>query len=223
MPVRERSSMIDLAIQHIKRHPSLFNFLKYIYIFIIQLDARRRWKNLVAKQGIKLELGSGKKRGKGGWVTIDLFGADINYNLSKGIPLPDNKVDSIYTSHFLEHFSYKSILFMLRECRRVLKEGGELLISVPDAGRYIKSYLNKIQFRGHDSMYQPAIVDTGCYIDQVNYIAYMNGDHHYMFDEENIVAMLKSAGFGNVTFRQFDPLMDVQKRDDESLHVRAVR
>ena len=47
----------------------------------------------------------------------------------------DDSIDAIYCSHVLEHFHhslYNEMVFTLAEWHRVLKKGGELLISVPD-------------------------------------------------------------------------------------------
>ncbi|AFY72730.1 hypothetical protein Syn7502_00580 [Synechococcus sp. PCC 7502] len=47
----------------------------------------------------------------------------------------DQSIESIYASHVLEHFYYgldDELIFTLAEWHRVLKIGGELMISVPD-------------------------------------------------------------------------------------------
>jgi predicted SAM-dependent methyltransferase len=47
----------------------------------------------------------------------------------------DESIDVIYASHVLEHFYhslYNEMIFTLSEWHRVLKKGGELMISVPD-------------------------------------------------------------------------------------------
>lgn len=47
----------------------------------------------------------------------------------------DESIDVIYASHVLEHFHYalnKELSVTLQEWHRVLKQGGQLMISVPD-------------------------------------------------------------------------------------------
>ncbi|MDX2254568.1 MAG: methyltransferase domain-containing protein [Pseudanabaenaceae cyanobacterium bins.39] len=47
----------------------------------------------------------------------------------------DESVDAIYASHVLEHFHHSlnyELVFTLAEWHRVLKKGGQLMISVPD-------------------------------------------------------------------------------------------
>lgn len=188
-----------------------------------QIASYPKWLVLRKQQHILLELGSGAKKGKNGWTTIDIWGADINHDLRKGIPLPDNSVDRIYTSHMFEHIPYKSLLNFINECFRVLKPGGELSVCVPNAKHYIKAYVNGEKFQPVGKGYGPALVDTGSFIDQLNYIAYMDGQHNYMFDEENLINTLKKAPFSSVYLRNFDETLDLKSRDYESIYATAIK
>lgn len=58
-------------------------------------------------------------------------------------------------------------------------------------------------------------------IDYVNYIAYMDGHHKYMFDEQNLIVILENKGFRNVRLRNFDPSLDLKERDFESIYAEA--
>ncbi len=69
-------------------------------------------------------------------------------------------------------------------------------------------------------MYPPAFNHTTL-IDYANFIAYMDGEHKYMFDEENLLHILKSNGFRNVRLRPFDPNLDLQERDFVSIYAEA--
>ena len=71
--------------------------------------------------------------------------------------------------------------------------------------------------------YQPAVTDTGSLLDQVNYIAYMNQLHKYMFDEENLVNTLKKAPFTSVELRGFDECLDLRCRAFESIYAVAIK
>ena len=201
--------------------PSLFAFMRAVYIFSLHIISKRRWKKLLTQDTIKLNLGSGPFKGENGWTNVDLFGADINHDLKNGLPLKDNSADKIYSSHVFEHIPYKDLLDVICEIRRVLKPGGTLLVCVPNAGLYLRAYFNKEMFISYDEMYMPASVNTGSSIDQINYIAYLNGDHAFMFDEEKIINILKNCNFSNVDFRTFDPQIDRAERDFESMYVRA--
>lgn len=188
-----------------------------------QLISRPKWYALKKQDNICLELGSGCKKGSNGWTTIDLSGADISHDLRMGIPLPSQTVDRIYTSHMFEHIPYKELVVFIDECYRVLKKGGELSVCVPDAGRYIKSYVEGYRFRSVGEGYGPAIVETGSFMDQVNYIAYMNDQHKYMFDSENLLNTIRKSPFSSVRLREFDDAIDMLSRDFESIYASAIK
>ena len=126
-----------------------------------QIRSYPRWKTSRNQQKVCLELGSGPKKGKDGWITVDLHGADISYDLRRGIPLPDNSVDAIYTSHMFEHIPYKRLKNFIGECYRVLKSGGYLSVCVPNARNYIDAYVKGVQFLDSSDCYAPAVVKTG--------------------------------------------------------------
>lgn len=70
--------------------------------------------------------------------------------------------------------------------------------------------------------YEPAYNHT-TRIDYVNYIAYMNEDHKYMFDEENLVYLLERRGFKEVRIRAFDPSRDLKERDCVSIYAEGYK
>ena len=97
-------------------------FLRKIFNLFNYFISIPKWKALLKKEKIWLELGSGAKKGNNGWITVDILGADICHDLTKGIPLPDESVDLIYTSHTLEHIPFNDLVKFIKECFRVLKK-----------------------------------------------------------------------------------------------------
>lgn len=57
----------------------------YIKNYFYIKEYRSQWKKLASKEVIRLDLGSGARKGCDGWITVDLVGADINYDLKNGI------------------------------------------------------------------------------------------------------------------------------------------
>ncbi|NTU70146.1 methyltransferase domain-containing protein, partial [bacterium] len=125
----------------------LISLVFFVRRYILRLASSSKWSALKKQKYIYLELGSGPKKGLDGWTTIDVSGADISHDLRTGIPLPDESVDRIYTSHMFEHIPYKKLVLFINECYRVLKDGGELSVCVPNAGLYIRSYVSGLRFR----------------------------------------------------------------------------
>lgn len=187
-----------------------------------ELSKRKIRRLLRERRDICLELGAGDRAGAGEWLTIDMTrSCDIYWDLRRGIPFPDESIKCIYSSHFFEHLSFNQAQAFLDECRRALVADGRFSICVPNARIYIDAYANgdrldsKVFFG-----YQPGYNHT-TRIDYINYIAYMGGEHQYMFDEENLLFVLEAKGFKNVRLREFDPNLDLQERVFESIYAEA--
>lgn len=205
----------------VKKSPLLLLFAQKIISFYLQLGSKKKWKNLSNRKTIKIELGSGAKNGVNGWTTIDQAAADIRWDLRRGIPLPDNSVDMIYSSHLLEHITYNQLIPFLQECRRVMKSDGKFSVCVPNFRFYVDAYKEGKLFRERETWWEPGLINTGSVIDQLNYSAYMKDEHKYMFDEENLVNTLIKAEFSDVMLRNFDDEVDLHERDMESIYAIA--
>jgi len=177
------------------------------------------------REKIFLEIGAGEKKGEKGWITLDMNKkCDLYWDLRRGIPFPDKSIYMIYSSHLFEHLTFKEIELLLNECRRVLISGGIFSICVPNARLYIEAYMQKNDeyWTSKNSFWEPAFNDT-TEIDYINYIAYMGEEHKYMFDEENLVFLLKRNGFNDVSLRNFDSSLDLLERDHESIYASAIK
>jgi predicted SAM-dependent methyltransferase len=204
------------AIQLVKYSQQIFKFTIQRYL------GYNSFKKLSSSQNLKIEFGSGSKKGTQGWTTIDIVsGADIEWNLLNPIPLPEDSVDVIYSSHLLEHLSYKEIINVLNGWFRILKPNGKLMICVPDASHYLRAYHNPDTIQEFiPDFYQPGF-NYHSPIDYINYIAYMDGEHKHLFDQENLHAILQSIGFINVKERLFDPSLDSKGHHWESIYSEA--
>jgi ubiquinone/menaquinone biosynthesis C-methylase UbiE len=98
--------------------------------------------NVIFKEGIKekinnskvvvIEIGCGSTPKIKGAITVDIMdldGIDIVTDASKGLPFDDDSIDEIHSYHFLEHV--EDLHFLFQEMRRVLKEGGLIIGTVP--------------------------------------------------------------------------------------------
>jgi len=190
----------------------------------LQLKTKLAIRHLKDKSIILLEIGAGNKKGTNGWTTLDTVrGADLQWDLRNGIPFPDSSIDKIYTSHTFEHIPFPSLQILIRECWRKLKPLGSLSVCVPNARFYIDAYLKGKPFRDQSTLWQPGICETGSAIDQLNYIAYMGGEHRYMFDEENLIRILRQNGFEQAELRSFDSTIDAPERDRDSIYAVGIK
>ncbi len=200
--------------------------LYFISLKIAQSNRLYIQKLLDNTNKIKIELGESKKRkNMDDWTTIDCMrGGDICLELSKPFPLPDNSVDIIYSSHLLEHFSYPNpMLQLLKECCRMLKPDGIFSVCVPNARIYVNIYLNPKDYNVDDFFRYKPMLNYNSNIDYLNCMAYMEGHHKYMFDEENLLIILKKVGFRNVKLREFNNLLDREERKYESIYAECIK
>jgi predicted SAM-dependent methyltransferase len=203
------------------------NTKPFFLLFKYQMSKQKIRGFLKTKKEIFVEVGAGNRKGINGWLTIDMTNnCDIFWDLRKGMPFPDESISKIYSSHFLEHLSFKEGQKFLDECLRVLAPGGNFSICVPNARLYIEAYLLDSDLDPNFFFsYKPPYNNT-TKIDYVNYIAYMDGKyeygkHKYMFDEENLIHILKAKGMKNVHLREFDPSIDLKKRAFGSIYAEA--
>jgi SAM-dependent methyltransferase len=80
-----------------------------------------------------LQIGAGTNQ-LSGWLKTDLNPdlRTVYMNATKRFPFADNTFNCIVAEHIIEHIPYKDALNMLRECHRVLKNGGVARISTPN-------------------------------------------------------------------------------------------
>lgn len=92
---------------------------------------------------MKLNLGCGKDK-KIGYVNIDIqegLEPDVIDNVQYLKKIDDGTVDEIYASHILEHFPHWQTRAILGTWRDKLKDGGKLVIRVPDIEIICKNIL----------------------------------------------------------------------------------
>jgi predicted SAM-dependent methyltransferase len=139
---------------------------------------------------IKLHIGGQEPHPE--WKIIDIEPRpEVDYvaNANDLSQFESNSVDAIYASHVLEHFYYglnNELMSTLKEWSRVLKPGGQLLISVPDLKTLCWLYLhpNLMPIERHQIM---RIIFGG----QTN----VYDVHKVGFDFEILALYLEEVGF----------------------------
>ena len=170
------------------------------------------------RQPLLLDLGGGYKPGSHGWLNVDVSPqCDFYWNLAEPMPFPDSSVDGAYSSHLLEHLTFGETQTLLQEVLRILKPGAQFRVCVPNARIFIDHYLGDHELPMEFFGWRSAFNDS-TRIDALNYVAYLDGEHKYMFDEENLQHVLSRAGFDRVARRDFDPSIDLLERDSESIY-----
>jgi len=92
-----------------------------------------------SKAGIKLDLGCSDHK-QDSFVGMDIRkckGVDIVHDCTKfPYPIPDNSCLMILMSHLWEHIEPRYRVRMMDELWRIMKDGGQLMISMPYAGSF---------------------------------------------------------------------------------------
>lgn len=160
-----------------------------------------------------------KLAGSSLYYTFDTFNEVIVtkklrwYNLVHGIPLQDDSVDIVFTSHFLEHLSKSDGYHFLQESFRTLKPNGLIRIAVPDLEIAIQKFN-----AGEIDKTQDLFFYTS---EDCDFSA-----HKYNYTFDTLKEKLEKIGFQNVIKRNFQEgeCPDIDYLDvypDHSLYVEA--
>lgn len=180
--------------------------------------ARRLSKNAP----VKLNIGCGTLR-MDGWVNIDLVGlpVDLAWDIRRTLPFVDDSVDVIFHEHVMEHVCAYDGFMMAKDSYRMLKPGGVLRIVMPDANRYIRSYVNPTS---SDSILREGRLTPMIALTEEFY----GFNHRAMYDYETVELFLRTAGFTKVESTSFgksriDPCPDCEERICDSFYTEAVK
>lgn len=99
---------------------------------------------------IRLNIGSGQRRldTSKGWVNIDCISRDgqvpdLLCDVGKeSLPYGEGTVETCCLHHVYEHFNLGAADGLIRECHRVLRPGGRLLVYVPDMKALAQRWLD---------------------------------------------------------------------------------
>lgn len=156
-----------------------------------------------------LNLGCGSRRPQGSeWMNVDQLSQQLpshevsqlmtekNYrewDISQAFPLHPDEFDGLVLAHVLEHFSIQPAQKLLKECLRVLKPGGVIMVSVPDA-----EYFRHVYPLDHGAATWPdlyGVFDPPNPIPTWMQAALYFEQHFQVFSEDTLWCALTQAGF----------------------------
>lgn len=178
------------------------------------------------KPEIKLHLGCGGQHYKG-YVNIDCIktqATDLVCDVRR-LPYKDNSVNVIETYHVIEHFpvclqanvcegygeKYGDLIDVFKEWKRVLKEGGRLVIEVPDLDKVVEEYRTADEAKKEELL----LSIYGSYRNK-NEADY----HRWGANEYRLRYMLEKAGYKDITFKE---PQDYHVKDSPCLRVEAIK
>lgn len=156
----------------------------------------------------KLELGAGGN-GKPGWLSTDLAEHENpNGTFTHGLdvrspfPIKEHTFDYIYSEHMIEHLDFRSGVFMLKQCFRILKAGGVMRIVTPSIEFLLKVLSpNRSSFEQTyvDWSVQNFVPEAFAYTDAFFLNNFMRAwGHRFIFDQKTLRYALEQAGFQRI-------------------------
>jgi predicted SAM-dependent methyltransferase len=149
--------------------------------------AKTRWRAMPYMRGKVLDLGCGPNKlidskdciGVDSRKDTDLFNIamapDVTCDVKELTLFASASVDSVFSSHVLEHIPYVEVPSVLREWLRVVKVGGYLFLYLPDEDQYPKCE-------------EP---ERGIYVSE----PYANPDHSWNCNYDRVVAAAEKTGY----------------------------
>lgn len=182
--------------------------LKRIFHFMCHGHLFRKYrirKYLQGKSPRKLQIGGGYHT-LDGWLNGDLIAGDIYLNATKRFPFPDESVDFIFAEQFIEHGDFEEGLLCLRECYRVLKNGGNIRLSTPDLEALCSLYedqnpdvdLNTAMER-HRTQHNKKLTTACHFLND----CFRLWDHSFIYDEKTLRIQMEKADFSNISRHKF--------------------
>lgn len=151
-------------------------------------------------------------------------------NAPKHIPLPDNSVEVLYTSHMIEHLSQEEAKLFLQEACRVLAPSGIIRIAVPDLRKLANRYIAE----GDADLFIERSLLTRqkpkTLLGRLKSLVIGDRHHLWMYDGPSMVRLLSAMGFkeprileaGSTTIP--DPgELNLHERANDSVYVEAYK
>lgn len=154
-------------------------------------------------------------------------GIDACWDISRGLPFPDQSFRGCFSEHCLEHVSLPVFRHVIADVYRVLRPGGCFRLIVPDAEIYLRGYIAELNGDIVNIPYRN-FLDEKTALMSVNRIFREHG-HQYAWDFRTIEIHLAEAGFVHIRKlkymegRESKLLIDIESRAIESLYVEAVK
>ena len=207
--------------QAVLRQPlwkALQNLRFELRVYLYSLRNQSKLENIEHQNNLKVNLGCGVDiRDK--WLNIDILPSHISansafyvaYDFRRGLPLPANSCQLIYSSHVWEHLDYATGLQLFQESYRCLASNGVFRIALPNMHKIFQAYIE--QDFDYFNLLSPNWLagkpQVPILVDYVNYAVYQGHEHKYIYDTEKLIQTLTQVGFQKIRETQFDADIDI--------------
>lgn len=205
------SNELHFLILNIKSYISfkiknIFFFLIYGHYFRID-----NFKEYIKKNKI-LKIHFGSTDEIDGFFNSQIIGKNP-INITKKLPINNNTISTIFTSHVIEHLHKKEIIIFLKESFRVLKPGGKNIILTPSLDKIINIlYVNKdIDSKNKLLERQKKWAKEN----EINSCSYINGlfrnyGHRFIVNFEFLKNEAEKIGYTKINIVKNDEIPDIE-------------
>jgi predicted SAM-dependent methyltransferase len=138
-----------------------------------------------------------------------IFDKGIIYgDIVKGLPLEENSVDGIFSSHTLEHLSYCDFKTALINCYKYLRPGGRMRTIMPNLDYYVQKYIENKSINDLASVDFMKSSFLGRYESRKTLKLrlvemFSNSRHQWLWDKNSFKEELNSHGFCRINDFKF--------------------
>lgn len=157
--------------------------------------------------------------------TNDIKWADATRN----IPLPNNSVSLIYSSHMLEHLDRAEAAQFLKEAMRVLKTGGTIRLVLPDLSKSIELYNTH---KDADAFLESTLMcrpNPRSFLQRLSIALIGNRHHLWMYDGKSLSKLLENTGYKSIKVLESGETtidcgaLDLREGADGSIYIEAIK
>lgn len=146
----------------------------------------------------------------------------------KGLPVQDETVDVLYSSHMLEHLDRDEADKFFKEAYRILRLGGIIRISVPDIKKQVEQYNKSSDADAFIERTRLCVSRPKSLVQRLRSLLVGTRHHQWMYDGDSMSRLLEKHGFVKVSV-MFDcktkisnhESLDLMERASESVYVEA--
>lgn len=144
---------------------------------------------------MRLNLGCGKRM-FADYMNVDIFDYDGDMPYTKAdinkLPFEDESADEIFTCHVIEHFWPWDVPDLLKEWKRVLKPGGQIVTECPNLAGTAMLYVEAVR---QGDWHTAKAMMNAFYGDPAPHLRHMEQRHKWGYCPETLAAVLYEAGF----------------------------
>lgn len=197
----ERETIFYKNLQHLKYKLGKLTNLRN------HLNVRANLKNAFAslnEDTKKIQFGAGSGHfGEAqateinGFVDSDIFG-QIPIDVTRTLPINDEELDVIFSSHLIEHLHQIEIEKFLREAFRTLKKGGNFIVATPSLEKVVSLLYGKNEQKKAEyfALHGQSLLGRKPTAARVlNCICHINYGHKFVLDYETFNDLCMGTGF----------------------------